>query len=212
MSSKRTSEAYALEDESYVAYVPVKKRREAQLAKLESRHLGQGERRRRDGSGDVDTDEGRKREGPGGSGSGVTLLIEAQEVKRLKAIAGTFPAVEVAGLTMQTRPSRRRTSDSSRRPSSSQRTRQARRSCRASRMLPRESCTTSPWQRRESPIHVGALLTGPGHRWRAPGYIRDRTEEENDRIREKHHILVSGDDVPPPIPEFRVRLHCSVSS
>jgi hypothetical protein len=41
-------------------------------------------------------------------------------------------------------------------------------------------------------------------RWTAPTYVRDRTEEENDKIREKFHILVSGDDIPPPIPEFKV--------
>jgi hypothetical protein len=41
-------------------------------------------------------------------------------------------------------------------------------------------------------------------RWRAPGYIRDRTEAENDKIREDYHILVSGDDIPPPIPRFEV--------
>ncbi|KAL8287111.1 hypothetical protein RQP46_004117 [Phenoliferia psychrophenolica] len=39
--------------------------------------------------------------------------------------------------------------------------------------------------------------------WRAPTYIRERTEAENDKIREKHHIMVSGDDIPPPIPDFK---------
>ena len=41
--------------------------------------------------------------------------------------------------------------------------------------------------------------------WRAPSYVRERSEAENDKIREKFHILVSGDDVPPPIADFRVR-------
>ncbi|KAK4698196.1 ATP-dependent RNA helicase DDX41, partial [Phenoliferia sp. Uapishka_3] len=39
--------------------------------------------------------------------------------------------------------------------------------------------------------------------WRPPAYIRARTEAENDKIRDKHHIMVSGDDIPPPIPDFK---------
>ncbi|CCA72383.1 probable DEAD-box ATP-dependent RNA helicase 35 [Serendipita indica DSM 11827] len=38
--------------------------------------------------------------------------------------------------------------------------------------------------------------------WRPPKHIRERTEEENARIREKYHILVEGEDVPPPIETF----------
>lgn len=38
--------------------------------------------------------------------------------------------------------------------------------------------------------------------WTPPSYIRSRTEDENASIREKHHILVEGDDIPPPIPHF----------
>ncbi|KAF6742351.1 DEAD-box protein abstrakt [Ephemerocybe angulata] len=41
--------------------------------------------------------------------------------------------------------------------------------------------------------------------WRPPKFVRDRTPEENDKIREKYHILVEGDDIPPPIESFRVR-------
>ncbi|KAL1917784.1 uncharacterized protein VTP21DRAFT_3618 [Calcarisporiella thermophila] len=39
--------------------------------------------------------------------------------------------------------------------------------------------------------------------WRPPRYIRDRPEEENERIRNKYHILVDGDDIPPPIRYFK---------
>ncbi|KIY70029.1 P-loop containing nucleoside triphosphate hydrolase protein [Cylindrobasidium torrendii FP15055 ss-10] len=38
--------------------------------------------------------------------------------------------------------------------------------------------------------------------WRAPKFVRDRTPEENERIREKHHILVEGENIPPPIEHF----------
>ncbi|GAA5935415.1 DEAD/DEAH box helicase [Sporobolomyces koalae] len=39
--------------------------------------------------------------------------------------------------------------------------------------------------------------------WRPPHYIARRSEEENEAIREKFHILTSGDDVPPPISNFK---------
>jgi len=39
--------------------------------------------------------------------------------------------------------------------------------------------------------------------WRAPRHIRETTEEERDRLRRKWHILVEGDDVPPPIKDFK---------
>ncbi|KAL0947470.1 hypothetical protein HGRIS_013575 [Hohenbuehelia grisea] len=38
--------------------------------------------------------------------------------------------------------------------------------------------------------------------WRPPRYIRERTEEQHERIRQKHHILVDGEDIPPPIEHF----------
>lgn len=38
--------------------------------------------------------------------------------------------------------------------------------------------------------------------WRPPRHVRERSEEENQKIREKHHIIVDGDNVPPPIANF----------
>jgi ATP-dependent RNA helicase DDX41 len=41
--------------------------------------------------------------------------------------------------------------------------------------------------------------------WRAPRYIRERTQDQHTAIREKYHILVEGEDIPPPIEHFTVR-------
>jgi ATP-dependent RNA helicase DDX41 len=41
--------------------------------------------------------------------------------------------------------------------------------------------------------------------WRPPAYVRARTEEEHDAIREKLGFQVEGEDVPPPAPDFQVR-------
>nr|GAT58030.1 DEAD-box protein abstrakt [Mycena chlorophos] len=38
--------------------------------------------------------------------------------------------------------------------------------------------------------------------WRPPRYIRERSDADNKRIRDKYHILVEGEDVPPPIEHF----------
>ncbi|KAM5535596.1 hypothetical protein V8D89_010763 [Ganoderma adspersum] len=38
--------------------------------------------------------------------------------------------------------------------------------------------------------------------WRPPKFVRDRSSEENRRICEKNHIIVEGEDCPPPIDNF----------
>ncbi|KAJ7632319.1 P-loop containing nucleoside triphosphate hydrolase protein [Roridomyces roridus] len=38
--------------------------------------------------------------------------------------------------------------------------------------------------------------------WRPPRYIRDRTSEQHQKVRDKYHILVDGEDIPPPIEHF----------
>ncbi|KAJ6611794.1 P-loop containing nucleoside triphosphate hydrolase protein [Mycena sp. CBHHK59/15] len=38
--------------------------------------------------------------------------------------------------------------------------------------------------------------------WRPPRYIRERSKEQHERLREKFHILVDGEDIPPPIEHF----------
>ncbi|KAG9126549.1 DEAD-box ATP-dependent RNA helicase 35 [Ceratobasidium sp. 392] len=38
--------------------------------------------------------------------------------------------------------------------------------------------------------------------WRPPKFVRDRTEEQNNKIREQNHIIAEGDDIPPPIASF----------
>ena len=41
-------------------------------------------------------------------------------------------------------------------------------------------------------------------RWVPPRYIRSRNEEEGQKIREKYHIIVDGEDIPQPIEAFEV--------
>jgi ATP-dependent RNA helicase DDX41 len=39
--------------------------------------------------------------------------------------------------------------------------------------------------------------------WTPPRYVLARSPEEHQRIRDKYHILIDGDDIPPPIESFR---------
>lgn len=86
-------QTYALDsdtEDSYVPYVPVKQRREALISKLSTKHHGVA------GPSDKQKDEEQEREederlhGKAQKGTAQTLLIEAQEVKRLKAIEGAL--------------------------------------------------------------------------------------------------------------------------
>ncbi|KAF9228625.1 P-loop containing nucleoside triphosphate hydrolase protein [Gyrodon lividus] len=38
--------------------------------------------------------------------------------------------------------------------------------------------------------------------WRPPKYIREQTEEQHRQLREKYHIIVDGENIPPPIEHF----------
>lgn len=89
-----------IEEEEYTPYVSVKVRRAQQLTKLESKHSSTStssilaERKRKQQQEEDDdellqqqsSESFNKREGPKGNTG--TLLIEAQEVKRLKALQG----------------------------------------------------------------------------------------------------------------------------
>lgn len=39
--------------------------------------------------------------------------------------------------------------------------------------------------------------------WKAPSHIRHMPEKEKDEIRKAWHILVEGEDVPPPVKSFK---------
>jgi len=39
--------------------------------------------------------------------------------------------------------------------------------------------------------------------WRPPKHIRETTEAERDKLRKKWHIIVDGDDIPPPVKDFK---------
>ena len=48
-------------------------------------------------------------------------------------------------------------------------------------------------------VYTEALKTS----WRPPRHIREMSEKERDAVREKWHIVVEGDNIPPPIKSFQ---------
>lgn len=97
---KISPEPDVVEEDDYVPYVPVKKRRAAFVATVTSKHSTGGggfttaERQK------LDEDEAEREDelinGKAQRGTAQTLLIEAQEVKRLKAIEGELSSHDTA--------------------------------------------------------------------------------------------------------------------
>jgi hypothetical protein len=51
---------------------------------------------------------------------------------------------------------------------------------------------------------ISKFLFALNFRWRPPRYFQNMPEEKFERIRKKWHILVEGEDIPPPIKHFKV--------
>ncbi|ELU44676.1 DEAD-box protein abstrakt [Rhizoctonia solani AG-1 IA] len=147
----------------YVPYVPVAKRREERVKRLEqlastdeteARRRQREEAKRREEEADEErkADEAREE-----ARRQRTLLDRAQEVKKKKAEEGehTSNVEHVADLYYQ--------------------------------MLKR------PRIQYTEPLKTT---------WRAPRFVRERTEDQNIKIREAHHIIAEGDNIPPPIASF----------
>ncbi|KAF8738611.1 hypothetical protein AX14_010908 [Amanita brunnescens Koide BX004] len=161
------------EDETYVPYVPVIKRRQEKLAKLTSwsSSIEREKLKKRDGSQELEDvaneDELLKER----TRKERTLLMEAQEVhlrkvaEEAKKTAGEKAEEADAEILEAIRSRKKLVSDME--------------------------------------LAKGIQYTEPlKTSWRPPKYIRERSQEQHQRLREKYHILVDGEDVPPPIEDF----------
>ena len=71
---------------------------------------------------------------------------------------------------------------------------------------------TEPLKTRYEVVFCGCIycLRAFTYSWRPPRYIRERTPEQDQKLRDKYHIIVDGESIPPPIEHFSVstrRLH-----
>ncbi|KDE05983.1 hypothetical protein MVLG_03668 [Microbotryum lychnidis-dioicae p1A1 Lamole] len=161
-------------------YVPVKKRREALLSKLATKQLGVAasvlEKQQMVEKELQEEQEREQREGKKQRGNAQTLLIEAQEVKRLKAMQDA----------VKTDADKRKEEEDA----------------ILAAQAARQKALAGAEEIAQGIVYTERLKTT----WTAPKFIRERSEEENDKIRDQFHILVAGDEVPPPIPNFRASL------
>ncbi|KAG6878752.1 DEAD-box ATP-dependent RNA helicase 35 [Termitomyces sp. T159_Od127] len=174
---------YDDDDGSYVPYVSVAQRRQQKLAKYGSFGANNTRQKRQeeiDEREDVQREEEQRRER---ARMERTLLMEAQEVHLKKAAEDSKKtesekAEEADAEILDAIKSRRKL---------------------ASDMeLAKGIQYTEALKTRQVSITTFATTL----RWRPPKYIRDRTAEQHQKIRDKYHILVDGEDIPPPIEHF----------
>ncbi|KAG9018914.1 DEAD-box ATP-dependent RNA helicase 35 [Tulasnella sp. 427] len=162
------------DDDHYVPYVPVAKRKQALVSKLTERKTetpaqkAKREQEEREEAEDAEKEQERLREK---ARKERTLLEEAQDVHKRKAEEDSKKSeaqkvAEEDEKILQAIASRRK--------------------------------LVSDLELAKGIQYSEAMKTS----WRPPRYIRERTEEENQRIRKEFHIIVEGDDIPPPIPDF----------
>ncbi|BGP14251.1 hypothetical protein JCM10213_005858 [Rhodosporidiobolus nylandii] len=170
------ADPYALSDDDSTVYVPLKQRRAALLSKLASSSSGVGaaeKRKAEQQAEELREQEQQEREERERRRKNQTLLQEAQEVKKRKAEEDALK-------------------------SEKQRLEEE-----EAKILAAQAATRTQLAGAEE-IAKGIVYTERMKAsWQPPSYVRSRTPEENDQIRDKFHILTSGDDVPPPIPNFK---------
>lgn len=95
LSKSPSPDPYALSDDDSSVYVPVKQRRQALLSKLATKSgiaASSAALERQREEDEQLAREAEERTGKKQSGTAQTLLMEAQEVKRLKALEGELRA------------------------------------------------------------------------------------------------------------------------
>ncbi|EJU05632.1 P-loop containing nucleoside triphosphate hydrolase protein [Dacryopinax primogenitus] len=178
MTSVASNKTLEMDEDSFVPYVPVKKRREARLATIigsSSTSAAQSqaaqrarERLEREEALDEEREEERRRERERRER---TLLVEAQEVHRRRAEEESKKTeIEKEGEKEE----------------EIFKAIQNRKKLMSDRELAKDVHYTEP------------LKTS----WRPPHWIREQSERDFDRLRDKYHIQVDGEDIPPPIETF----------
>ncbi|KAI0262939.1 DEAD-domain-containing protein [Gloeopeniophorella convolvens] len=168
------SPQYNLEDDSYEPYVPVAQRRQAKLAKLSS--LGSSaEKDKAKQAQDAEEEQ----------------EDEEQEEERRREKARRNRALLVEAQEVH---SKKASEDAKK--TEAEKAEEADAQILAA--IASRKKLASDRELAKGIEYTEALRTS----WVPPRYIRSRTEEQNQKIREKYHIIVDGEEVPPPIDAF----------
>ncbi|KIJ99561.1 hypothetical protein K443DRAFT_102004 [Laccaria amethystina LaAM-08-1] len=165
------------DDDSYEPYIPVAQRRQEKLAKLSTLGVNPNKNRAKEHTEELDEQEDALKEEEMRREmvrKERTLLIEAQEVHLKKAAEDSKKS---AGEKAEEADAEILEAIKSRRK------------------------LASDMELARGITYTESLKARYGI-WRPPKYIRERSEAQHQALREKFHILVEGDDIPPPIEHF----------
>ncbi|KAI9590809.1 P-loop containing nucleoside triphosphate hydrolase protein [Syncephalis fuscata] len=174
------------EEDDYVPYVPVRKRKEAQYERIASRYS-----QRLPITTKNDTSD-RSRTSRGNDNNRRTADTESDEEG--DTTAGPRANVKLVEQAAEIRKRQMQTGE--------QKTEQEKR-------LEEEEKILEAHKQKKQLASAAELAHGIQYTesmktaWRPPAHIRAKTQEQHDQLREKFHILVEGEDIPPPIPTFK---------
>ncbi|KAJ2916028.1 hypothetical protein MD484_g4406, partial [Candolleomyces efflorescens] len=163
------------EDDNYVPYVPVAKRREEKFAKLQSWGVRSGRERPKKPQDDAEEKE---------------QELKEEEQRREKARRERTLLVEAQEVHKK-----KATEDAKKTVEEKAEEADAEllEAIKSRRKL------ASDMELAKGIKYTESLKTS----WRPPRFIRERTEDHHQKLRDKYHIIVEGDDIPPPIESFR---------
>ncbi|KAH8983588.1 P-loop containing nucleoside triphosphate hydrolase protein [Lactarius hatsudake] len=168
------SPEYKLDDENYEPYIPVAQRREAKLAKLSALGSSSGRDKSQEAREAEDERENEEQE---------------EERRREKVRRGRALLVEAQEVH-----SKKASEDAKK--TEAEKAEEADAQILAA--IASRKKLASDRELAKGILYTEALRTT----WTPPRYIRARSDENNQKIREKYHIIVDGDDIPPPIDSF----------
>ncbi|RDB21215.1 DEAD-box ATP-dependent RNA helicase 35 [Hypsizygus marmoreus] len=162
------------EDESFELYIPVQQRRQQKLAKLTSWGANADKQRARKQQEELDDREDAQKE---------------EELRREKARMERTLLMEAQEVH-----SRKATEDSKK--TITEKAEEA--DAEILEAIKSRRKLASDMELAKGIQYTESLKTS----WRPPKYIRDQPEEQHQKVRDKYHILVEGEDIPPPIEHF----------
>jgi ATP-dependent RNA helicase DDX41 len=196
------------DDDNYEPYIPVAQRRQAKLARLSAWGSSAGRdrveaREVQEVQEDEEQEEERRRERVR---RGRALLVEAQEVHSKKASEGMWLLHLIRVLRCKSADAKKTEAEKAEEADAQILAAIASRKKLASDRELAKGIEYTETLRTSCVAFLPTLcsLYAEFLRWVPPRYIRARGEEANQRIRENYHIIVDGEDIPPPIDSFEV--------
>ncbi|KAH9483808.1 DEAD-box ATP-dependent RNA helicase 35 [Psilocybe cubensis] len=163
------------EDDAYVPYIPVQQRRQEKLAKLSSLGVNSDKSNTRKVQEELDEREDAQRE---------------EEVRREKARKERTLLLEAQEVHLK------KAAEDSKKTAGEK-----------AQEIDAEILEAIKSRRKlasDMELAQGIQYTEPlKTSWRPPRYVRERSPEQDQKLREKYHIVVEGDDIPPPIEHFQ---------